>query len=166
VTLRARFDDPEEFATLTDGVHGALDDEDARLFQRLRLRRLDGGAVAFEGRVGLLLPVAPGARGEGIAFDADDLERLLEERGDELVRYEVRVTLPAAPREHDGDVAEGRSVTWRAPVGELRAISAVSQVPSRLPPWLVPALAVALVAAVVTAAVVVLQRRRRITSAG
>lgn len=152
VRLESSFDDPEEFATLVDSLDDALNEEDAHLYDNLRLRRGDDGAVAFEGRIGLVLPTAPGARGAGVAFDADDLERLLATRGEELVRYELRVTLPAPPREHDADEVRGMSLVWRAPIGEFRDVSALSAVPRAASPLLFTGLA--LVAAAVTALLV------------
>ena len=153
------FADPEDFARLTDEFHVALDDEDARLFRRLRLERDDSGAVAFTGQVGLELPAAPGARGIGVAFDADDLERVLAERGDELVRYDLRVTFPGVPEAgHDADAVDGNSLTWRVPVGEQRNVQARSLPPPR-PQWLVLT-AVALLSAVTMALLVVVVRVR------
>lgn len=130
VSLEATFDDPDGFGALMEDLHRGLDADDPRITEGLRLERRDGGAIAFLGRVGLVPPTAPGARGEGVGFDEEALERLITERGDEFARYDVRVTLPASPREHDGDVVEGTSVTWRAPVGDLREVSAVSERPA------------------------------------
>ncbi|MDQ3932113.1 MAG: hypothetical protein M3252_04645 [Actinomycetota bacterium] len=158
VRLESSFDDPEEFASLVDSLDDALAEDDARLYDDLRLEPREDGTVAFKGRIGLLLPTAPGARGAGVAFDADDLQRLLATRGQDLVRYELRVTLPAPPREHDADEVRGSSVVWRAPIGEFRAVSAVSGVPSRST-LLIFAIA-ALVAAAVTALLVTAFHRR------
>ncbi len=160
--LESSFDDAEEFTVLANGLEDALDEDDAHLYDDLRLERREDGAVAFAGRVGLLLPTAPGARGAGVEFDADDLERLLATRGEELVRYELRVTLPAPPREHDADDVRGSSLVWRAPIGELREVSAVSAVPRGTSPFVFAA--VVLVAATVTALVVRVLRRRRLGS--
>ncbi|HEX2026849.1 MAG TPA: hypothetical protein VHF25_02490 [Nitriliruptorales bacterium] len=157
VRARARFDGSGDFAALAASLQEALDEDDARLFEDLQLRRLEGGAIAFDGAVGLVLPAAPGARGAGVGFDRDDLERLLASRGDELVRYDVRVTLPAPPRRHDADRVDGRSLTWRAPVGQLRPVDAVSEDPG--PGVLVLAL-VAVAAAVASALLVTTVRRR------
>lgn len=156
VRARARFDGSGDFAVLAASLHEALDEDDARLFEDLRLRRLDGGPVAFDGAVGLVLPAAPGARGAGVGFDRDDLQRLLASRGDELVRYDMRVTLPAPPRRHDADRVEGRSLTWRAPVGELRPVMAVSEDPG---PGALALALVAVVAAVMSALLVTAVRR-------
>lgn len=158
--LESSFDDVEEFGVLADRLDDALDEDDAHLYEDLRLDRHDDGAVAFDGRIGLLLPSAPGARGAGVTFDADDLERLLATRGEELVRYELRVTLPAPPLEHNADEVSGSSVIWRAPIGELRQVSAVSSVP-REPSMLLLA-GIALLAAAVTALVVRALHGRRL----
>lgn len=157
VTLTAPFDDPAGFERLTGELHAALDPADGALFRDLRLRVDDDGAARFSGRIGLLLPSTPGAEGAEVRFDAGDLERLLEERGDDFVRYELRLTLPAAPSQHDADRASGRTLVWRAPVSSLRAVSAESPGPSATP--LLTALAVLAVSAAATATGVVLVRR-------
>ncbi len=162
VRLQSSFDDAEEFGLLAASLDDALDEDDAHLYDDMRLHRREDGVVAFEGRIGLLLPAAPGARGAGVTFDADDLERLLTTRGEELVRYELRVTLPAPPREHNADEVTGSSLVWRAPVGELREVSAVSTVPHETSPLLF--LGVALIAAAVTALVVRALRRGRLAT--
>lgn len=156
--LEASFDDPEGFAALVDGLDDALDEDDAHLYDDLRLLRRDDGAVAFAGQIGLLLPTTAGARGAGANFDGDDLERLLATRGEDLVRYELRLTLPAPPREHNADDVSGSSLVWRAPIGELRGVSAVSAVPGGPSPLAFAV--VALAAASVTALLVTALHRR------
>lgn len=157
VSLAADFDDPEGFAALTDGVHAALDAEDGSLWEGLRLV-LDGGEVAFRGEAGLLVPRFPGATGT-IEFDEDDLAALVEERGDEFVRYELRVTLPGELLTHDADRVTGSSLVWDLPVGERRDVSATSRPEVAATPLLVAA--VVLVVATGTAASVVAVRARR-----
>lgn len=147
VRFDAVFEDPQELTDLLDGIHRGLDPEhDPRIFEGLRAESRPGGAVAVAGRVGLLPPSTAGARGEGVGFDEEALERLVAERGDEFVRYELRVTLPTTPEDHDADEVEGASLVWHAPVGELRDVAAVSERPPP-PTWVVAGL-VALVAAV------------------
>lgn len=159
VRLQAPFDDPDGLAELAADLHRALDRDDLRVHDGLRLERRDDGSVAFSGRVGLDLPAAPGAEGQGVDFDAEDLQRLLQERGEEFVRYDVRVTLPGDPVEHDADEVDGDSLVWRAPVDGMREISAVSAPPG-IPPVLL-AVAVGALAAVVTGVGAYLWRRRR-----
>lgn len=159
VRLRAAFDDPDGLTELAADLHRALDRDDLRVHDGLRLERRDDGSVAVSGRVGLDLPAAPGAEGQGVDFDAEDLERLLRERGEEFVRYDVRVTLPGEPVEHDADEVDGDSLVWRAPVGGMREISAVSAPPGI--PSVVLAVAVGAFAAVVTGVGAFLWRRRR-----
>ena len=154
----APFPDPDGFASLTGRLHAALGPEDGRLFRELGVTVEDDGGVAFRGEVGLVPPEVPGATGVGVEFDEDDLRALLDERGDELVRYELRVTLPAPPAEHDADRVDGASLTWDAPVGRLRAVSARSFPPPGTDPLLVGAVAVT---AAIAAGVVVLRLRAR-----
>lgn len=158
VQLRASFDDPESFGDLAAELNAALDQDDLRVHDDLRLERLDSGALAVSGRVGVRLPAVPGAQGPGVGFDADDLQRLLEERGDEFVRYDVRITLPAEPVSHDADEVDGNSLVWHAPVGEMREISAVSADPGPSP--LLIAGLVAVAAAVIAFVAVTIWRRR------
>lgn len=158
VTLTAPFDDPAGFERLAGDLHAALDPADGALYRDLRLRVDGDGSAAFSGRLGLLLPAAPGAEGAGVQFDRDDLQRLLDERGDEFVRYELRLTLPAEPSQHDADEVSGRSLVWRAPVGSLRDVSATSPAPAATS--LPVAAAVVVVSAAAAAAGVVLVRRR------
>lgn len=158
VRLRGTFDDPEELRELASELHRQLDADDMRVHDGLRLERRDDGSVALSGRVGLRLPAAPGAEGQGVSFDADDLERLIEERGDEFVRYDVRVTLPAAPVEHDADEVDGNSLVWHAPVDGMRDISAVSAVPGTSP--VLVALGIGVGTAAVAALAVIVWRRR------
>lgn len=159
VRLRATFDDPDGLAELATDLHLELDRDDLRVHDGIRLERRDDGSIALDGRVGLRLPAAPGAEGQAVGFDAEDLERLLEERGDEFVRYDVRITLPAAPVDHDADEVDGNSLVWHAPVTGMRAISTVSAAPG--PPPLLIATGVGLTAALVTGLVALLWRRRR-----
>lgn len=159
VELRATFDDPEGFGDLAAELNAALDEDDVRVHDGFRLERREGGAIAVSGQVGVRLPAAPGAEGPAVSFDADDLQRLLEERGDGFVRYDVRVTLPAEPVSHDADEVDGNSLIWHAPVGEMRGISAVSASPG--PPPLLLAGLIALGAGVIAFAAVAVWRRRR-----
>jgi hypothetical protein len=124
--MSADFDDPSEFQRLADSLHGALDEEDPRIFEALRMEQRRNGSVAVSGHVGLLLPASPGVRGEAVEFDEDEVERLLEEHGDDAIAYDVRVTLPHELEETDADEVVAQSAVWRAPVGEMRAISVVS----------------------------------------
>lgn len=158
VTLSAEFGAPGEFERLLAGLHDAVDPADGALFRGMRLAVDEDGAVDFSGQVGLVLPEAPGAEGAGVRFDADDLDRLLRERGDELVRYELRLTLPGPPDRHDADDVSGRTLTWRAPVGDLRQVSASSPAPSSAP--LPAAIAVLVVSVAAGATGVVVVRRR------
>lgn len=159
VHLAAAFDDPAGFEALLRDLHRGLDEHDPRISERLRIDLRDGGAVAFEGRVGLIPPTSPGARGEGVGFGEEALAELIEQRGDEFARYDVRVRLPAAPAEHDGDAVEETSVTWQAPIGALRDVAAVSRRPG--PPRALIIAGVGLVGFAAAFLVGVAVRRRR-----
>lgn len=155
----AEFDDPDGFARLVDEFQRGVDGADPALFDDLRIVVEEDGSVLFAGSAGLLLPATPGVEGEGINFDTDDLEALLAERGDEFVHSQLRVTLPAEPIAHDGDLRDGNTVTWQLPVGELRSVEARSApAPDRT---LLIAAAVAVVAAAIGTVTTIWWRRRR-----
>lgn len=152
------FDDPDELAGLVEELHGALDEEDAHLLQAVDVRRTEDGAVSFEALAGLVPPSTVGATGSGVDVDGDDLQQLLRERGDELVRYDLRVTLPAEPVSSDADEVDGRTLTWHLPVGDERLVAARSAVP-RDATWLLVG-GVALGAFLLAALAVAVRRRR------
>lgn len=157
--MSAAFDDPSEFQRLADSFHAALDEEDPRIFEALRMDRRRDGSVAVSGHVGLILPASPGVRGEAVEIDEDEVERLLEEQGDDAIAYDVRVTLPHELEETDADEVVDRSAVWRAPVGEMRAIAAVSE-PAGWPRAFI-LVGIGIAAAVAAAIVVFVARRLR-----
>lgn len=157
--FRSSFEDPREFERMMRNFGSGGQAGDAELFDGLVLDVAEDGAVTFRGQAGLLLPNTTGAEGMGVSFDADDLAALLEERGDEFVRYDLRVTLPAEPVEHDADLREGNSLVWHLPVGEMRAVGARSAAPPNRGLWV--ALAVGALAAVLGLVGARWWRRRR-----
>lgn len=129
IRLRADFDGPEQFVRLTERLNETLRRVGLRLSDGLRLERMDGGVIGVRGQIGLVVSDAAGTGTGPPAVDVDDLRRLLDERGDEFVRYDLRVTLPEPPADHDADHVAGSTLTWRAPAGELRSIAATSRSP-------------------------------------
>lgn len=130
VTVATTFADTGEFQALANDLHDALDVEDARLFDDLSLAVDEDGRARFSGLAGLRPPSSPGADGEGLSFDADDLATLLEEQGDQLVRYDLRVTFAAPVLEHNADEVDGTTVVWHLPVGELENVEATTEAPA------------------------------------
>lgn len=159
--FRTRFDDPAELTTLVEELHAGLDEEDGALLRDVRLTVAEDGAVAISGQAGVILPTTTGVEGPDVVFDGDDLRRLLEERGDELIRADLRVTLPALPVAHDADEVDGRNLTWSLPVGEMRAFEARSEVPPPDPTPFVAAGVFVLAALLAAASVIALRRRGR-----
>lgn len=155
----AAFEDPRELSRLVDDLHAALDPEDGRILEQVVVHRTSDGAVTFEAMAGLVPPTTVGASGSGVDVDGDDLLAFLRERGDEFVRYDLRVTLPAEPISSDADEVDGRTLVWHLPVGEQRLVSARSAVP-RDNTWLLVA-GVAIAALLITWLVVASVRRRR-----
>lgn len=159
LTFTTHFDDPDELVRLIEDLHASLGPEDGRLLQAVDVHRSADGAVTFEAMAGLVPPTTVGATGSGVDIDGDDLRRLLEERGHELARYDLRVTLPADPVSTDADEVDGRTLVWHLPVGEQRLVSARSAVP-RETTWLLVA-GIALAAFLVALLTVAGVRRRR-----
>lgn len=156
--FRAEFDDPAEFERLMAAVHEGLGVDEGLLFRDLQLDVREGRA-AFTGAAGVVLPEAVGAEGDGIAFDREDLDELISARGTDAVRYDLRLTLPDEPVEHDADVVEGRTLVWELPVGQLEGISARSEAPAD--PTIAIAAAAGLLAAALAAVGTAWLRRRR-----
>lgn len=156
----ADFDDPTDFERLMDEFEDGVGPGDPRLFEGLGIEVAEDGSIVFAGQAGLLLPETTGIEGADVDFDADDLDALLVERGDEFVRNELRVSLPTAPVEHTADVRDGNTLTWQLPVGELRPVEARSEpVPDRTP--LLAAIAGSLALAAAALATIWRRRRRR-----
>lgn len=153
------FDDPQELSRLVDDLHAALDPEDGRILDQVVVHRTADGAVTFEAMAGLVPPRSIGASGSGVDVDGEDLLAFLDERGDEFVRYDLRVTLPAEPVASDADEVDGRTLVWRLPVGEQRQVTARSAVPRDVT-WLLVA-GVGVAALLLTWLVVAGFRRRR-----
>ncbi len=160
VSLPTTFADPEDFNARVAALHEALDAADGRLFDRFELRFDEDGDLVFEGRAGLIPPTMPGMSGTGVAFDEDDLARLFAERGDELVRYDLRVRMPGEVIADDADAGSGTVRDWRLPVGEERDVFVEA---AAHPPILAPALiaTVLLIVAGTALGVVMLRTSRR-----
>lgn len=156
--FRTSFDTPDELGRLVDELHAGLGEGDPAILSDVDLDVAEDGRASFRARAGLALPATTGAVGDGISFDADDLQELLDEQGERAARYDLRLTLPGRPVAHDADVVDGRTLTWHLPVGEMAAIEARAE-PAADRTWVLAGAAF-LVAAVLAATVVVLARRR------
>lgn len=159
-TFSAPFDDPEELERMVRDLHAALGPEDGHILDAVDVHRTEEGAITFEAMAGLVPPTTIGATGSTVDIDGDDVRQLLEERGEEFARFDLRLTLPAPPVASDADEQDGNTLVWHLPVGDERLVSARSAVP-RDTTWLVAggvALGAFLVAALTTVA---LRRRRR-----
>lgn len=160
VRVRAAFAAPEELGRLVDELHAGLDADDPVVLDDVALVRDDEGGMAFEARAGLRLPTTAGASGTGVTFDADDLAAALERDGGSAVRYDLRLTLPGRPVDHDADARRGRTLTWDLPVGELRSVRATSA-PPRDRTWLLVVATFVVSAAAATVFVALARRRGR-----
>lgn len=156
--FRTDFSDPAGFESVAASLHGALGPGDGALYRGLELDVDESGAARFSGEVGLLLPSTVGVAGASIPFDADDLAALLAERGGRTVRAELRVTLPGEPIDHDATAIDGRTLTWRLPVGDLVEVHAVSQAPRSLSPTAMVGIVGAALVVVVGGALLVRRR--------
>jgi len=156
LVLRTAFEAPDDFARLTDSLHELVDDQDGQVWDELRIA-VDGDRVTFSGAAGLVVPRFPGA--DGVAFDEEDLAELVRERGEQFVRYELRVTLPGEVVDHDADEVVGSTLVWHLPVGTSRPVAASSELAVATTPLLLTA--IALVVATGTAISLVAVRARR-----
>ena len=158
--MSTSFDEPGDLEQLVGELRSALDPEDGEFLGELAVTVRDDRHVALTGRAGFVPPEVPGATGLGVAFDEDDLARLIEERGAELIVYDLRVTFPAPPDEgHGADEVDGRTLVWHLPIGDTREIAASSPPASDRRTLILAGVAVA--TAVVSATVVAVTRRRR-----
>lgn len=158
-TVSADFDDPEGLATRVAQLQEGLDDEDPVVLDDVALDVADDGSARFTARAGFRPPSSTGLAGGGITFDGDDLASLLAERGDEVMRVDLRVSLPGPVVESNADEVEGSTATWALPVTELADVRAVGGPPEDRTWWVVGG---ALLAGVVVGYVGLgLLRRRR-----
>lgn len=160
VTVSAPFEDPSGLAQRVADLQDGLDDEDPILLDDLALEVADDGSATFSGLAGFRPPSSTGFDGEGVvAFDGDALAALLEERGDEVMRIDLRVTLPGPIVDGNADEVDGATATWQLPTTELVQVRAVGDPPVDRTWWVVAGAAVLglLLGVVVTGMV----RRRR-----
>lgn len=130
VRLRTTFAEPAELGRRVEELHAGLDEADPAVLADVALEVDEEGRVLFTADAGLRLPTTTGATGDGVTFDADDLDALLEREGGAAARYDLRLTLPGRPVAHDADARRGRTLTWTLPIGEMRTIRASSEPPS------------------------------------
>lgn len=136
-TLVTEFDDPDELASRVAQLQEGIDEEDPLLLEDVEVAVDRDGGATFRGRAGLRPPSSTGLEGVGVSFDGEDLQALLAERGDEVVRVDLRVTLPGPVVDGNADEVDGRTATWRLPVTELVEVRAVSDPPTDRTWWLV-----------------------------
>lgn len=160
VTVSADFASPEGLTQRVQQLQGGLDGEDPMVLDHLDLTVEDDGAARLEGWAGFRPPSSTGLRGAGVAFDGDDLQALLEERGEEVLRVDLRVAMPGRVVDSNADEVDGSLATWRLPVTELAQVRVASEPPSLLQQWL-PVAVGALVGLVLGVLVVRLVRSRR-----
>lgn len=161
VTLSAPFDDPDGLEQRVADLQEGLDDEDPVLLDDLELTVADDGSATFAGRAGFRPPSSTGFDGEGVvAFDGEALTALLEERGDDVMRVDLRVTLPGPVVDGNADEVDGATATWQLPTTELVEVRAVGDPPADRTVWVVAgAAALGLLLGLVVAGRV--RRRRR-----
>jgi hypothetical protein len=141
VTLTADFDDPAGLSDRVAQLRSGLDEEDPLLLEDVQLDVAEDGGATFAAHAGFRPPSSTGFDGGGVAFDGDDLATLLEERGDEVMRVDLRVTLPGHVVDGNADEVDGATATWALPVTELADVRAVGDPPRSRTWWLVGAAA-------------------------
>lgn len=160
VTVAANFADPDGLTRRVEQLREGLDGEDPVLVDELQLSVDDDGAASLSGRAGFRPPSSTGLRGTGVGFDGDDLAALLAERGEEVLRVDLRVAMPGPVVDSNADEVDGHVATWHLPVTELAEVRVDSDPPSPLQRWMVIGAAV-LVGLVLALVVGRLVRRRR-----
>lgn len=156
--IRTDFTSPADLAAKVAELHEGLDEEDPRILADPVLE-VDDDRASLSLRAGLVPPTSTGIEGDGIRFDGEDLAALLAERGDEVFRYDLRVTMPGPIESSDADEVDGRSATWHLPADGMRDVTVSSQVAAGR--TLLVAGAAGLLAFALVGVTVVLVRRRR-----
>lgn len=160
VTVAADFDDTAGLAARVAELQEGLDDQDPLLLDDVRLDVAEDGSATFAARAGLRSPGSTGLAGGGLQFDGDDLAALLAERGDQVLRVDLRVSMPGPIVDSDADTVDGGTATWQLPVTELTEVRAVSEAPADRTWWIVASAALGGLA-LGWAAVGLVRRRRR-----
>ena len=160
VTIRADFPDPAGLERRVAQLRDGLGTQDPLLLDGLQLTVAEDGSARLSGRAGFRPPSSTGLRGAGVGFDGRDLAALLAERGDEVLRIDLRVAMPGPVVAGNADEVDGNLATWHLPVTELTEVRVASNPPSALQRWLAIG-AAAVVGLVLVLAVVGLVRRRR-----
>lgn len=134
-TVSADFADPAELAARVAQLRDGVDDEDPALLEDVEVAVAEDGSATFRGRAGFRPPSSTGLDGVGVTFDGEDLRELLTERGDEVMRVDLRVSMPGPVVDGNADEVDGRTATWRLPVTELVEVEAASDPPSDRTWW-------------------------------
>jgi hypothetical protein len=143
LTFTAPFADPAGLAQRVADLQDGLDDDDPVLLDGVELAVAGDGSATFDGLAGFRPPSSTGFDGDGvIAFDGDALEALLEDRGDEVMRVDLRVTLPGPIVDTNADEVDGATATWQLPTTELVEVRAVGDPPVDRTWWVVAGAAV------------------------
>lgn len=124
VRVASAFASPADLTTVVDQLNAGLVEGDPRVLDEVALSVAADGAATFSARAGLAPPTSTGVQAQGLAPDGDDLLALLSQPGQNLVRVEVRLTLPGdvltamAEDGVDEPAIEGRTVVWElSPTG-------------------------------------------------
>ena len=141
VTVTAGFDQPAGLADRVAQLQDGIDEQDPVVLQDASLEVAEDGSARFRARAGFRPPGSTGLQGAGVQFDGQDLAALLAERGDEVMRVDLRVTLPGPVVDGNADAVDGRTATWNLPVTELVEVRAAGGPASDRTWWLVGAAA-------------------------
>ena len=134
-TVAADFEDPAELAARVAQLRVGVDEQDPSLLEDVEVTVAEDGSATFRGRAGFRPPSSTGLEGVGVAFDGEDLQTMLAERGDEVMRVDLRVSMPGPVVDSDADEVDGRTAVWNLPVTELVEVRAASDAPSDRTWW-------------------------------
>lgn len=142
ITVTSEFDDPAGLTARVADLADGIDAEDPLILDDVAVVIDQDGNATFTGRAGFRPPSSTGLRGAGVTFDGDDLAAMLAERGDEVMRVDLRVTMPGPVVDSNATTVDGATAVWQLPVTDLVEVRAVSEpAPSRLP-WILAGAAV------------------------
>lgn len=157
--LQTEFASPDDFAAKVAELHAGLDTEDPRILADPALTVSDDTA-SLRMRAGLVPPSSTGIEGVGVEFDGDDLAELLATRGDEVFRYDLRVTMPGPIDATNADETDGRTAIWNLPADGMREVAVESTIAGSNRTLVIAVAAGLLALAMVGTTVAVVRRRR------
>lgn len=133
VVLRRELDDVSGLGTALSELTAGLAATDPGPRWQLSVERDERGRLSVTGTATMVAPGRAAAEldGEPLGPSAAELAALTGEH----VRTVLTVTVPGEVIDHDGDLLEGRTVTWEVPVDRERTVTLVAEPAGWLTRW-------------------------------